>query len=94
LWSSALWEGCRAQARPRLEDLAQRVSATPEWQELVAPPNVQDTLRHIVQAMRYRRRVNETWGFAADGATGAGISALFAGPSGTGKTLAASLVSI
>jgi SpoVK/Ycf46/Vps4 family AAA+-type ATPase len=50
------------------------------------------TLREIVLHVRQRFRVHQTWGFASRGARGLGINALFAGPSGTGKTMAAEVL--
>ncbi len=50
------------------------------------------TLREIAAHLRQRAMVYETWGFAGKGARGLGISALFAGASGTGKTMAAEVL--
>jgi len=87
-----LWAACRGQARPRLDDLAQRIDAAASWEDLVLPEAQARTLREIVAHVRHRSRVYEEWGFAQRGTRGLGISALFAGPSGTGKTLAAEVV--
>ena len=85
----ALWRACRSQARPRLDDLAQRIEALAGWDDLVLPPLQLGTLRAIVAQVRRRSHVYEDWGFAAKSERGLGISALFEGPSGTGKTMAA-----
>jgi hypothetical protein len=87
-----LWNACRAQARPRLDDLAQRIETRAGWNELVLPAPQLALLREIVAQARQRARVYETWGFARKSARGLGISALFAGASGTGKTLAAEVL--
>jgi vesicle-fusing ATPase len=87
-----LWEGCRAQARGRLDDLAQRIVTAAGWDDLVLPPEQKRALREIVANVRQRATVYERWGFAAKSLRGLGISALFAGASGTGKTLAAEIV--
>ncbi|HEX8394223.1 MAG TPA: ATP-binding protein [Longimicrobium sp.] len=87
-----LWAACRAQARPRLDDLAERIRGDAGWDDLVLPDDQARTLRDVVTHVRHRTRVYETWGFGRAGARGLGISALFAGPSGTGKTLAAEVV--
>jgi len=87
-----LWEACRAQARPRLDDLAQRIGPVATWDELVLPGSHRRILREIVAHVRHRARVYETWGFAAKSGRGLGISALFAGASGTGKTMAAEVL--
>jgi ATP-dependent 26S proteasome regulatory subunit len=83
-----LWDACRMQARPRLEGLAQRIEPAATWDDLVLPEMQKQLLRQIVVHVRERTKVYQTWGFAAKGSRGLGISALFAGPSGTGKTMA------
>ena len=87
-----LWDASRLQARPRLDDLAQRIVSTVTWDDLVLPQRELDTLQNITTHLRQRLRVYETWGFAAKSSRGLGLSALFAGPSGTGKTLAAEVL--
>jgi hypothetical protein len=87
-----LWEACRAQSRPRLDDLAQRIEPAAAWDELVLPEAQRRVLREVAVHVRQRARVYEAWGFAAKGARGLGISALFAGASGTGKTMAAEVL--
>jgi AAA+ superfamily predicted ATPase len=87
-----LWDACRGQARPRLDDLAQRIEADAAWDDLVLPEAQTRTLREIVAHVRHRAMVYEEWGFARKGGRGLGISAMFAGPSGTGKTLAAEVI--
>jgi SpoVK/Ycf46/Vps4 family AAA+-type ATPase len=83
-----LWEICRAQARPQLDDMAQRITPRATWRDLVLPDAQRQVLREIGIHVRRRAKVYEEWGFAAASARGLGISALFAGPSGTGKTMA------
>ncbi|HZP82863.1 MAG TPA: ATP-binding protein [Chthonomonadaceae bacterium] len=85
----ALWEACRIQARPRLDDVAQRIEPAADWDELVLPEGQKRILRDIAAHVRQRATVYETWGFAGKGGRGLGMSALFAGASGTGKTMAA-----
>ena len=87
-----LWSRCRALSRPRLEDLAQRITPSAGWDDLVLPALQKNTLRQLAAQVRHRMKVYETWGFSAKGRRGLGISALFAGPSGTGKTLAAEVL--
>jgi len=88
----ALWRACRVAARARLDDLAQRVDARAGWDDLVLPPAPLATLHAIAAQCRQRMRVHEDWGFATAGARGLGVSVLFAGASGTGKTLAAEVL--
>lgn len=87
-----LWELCRINARTKLDDLAQRIEPVAGWEDLVLPPTQMQTLRDIAGHVRQRRRVYEAWGFMSKGTRGLGISALFAGASGTGKTMAAEVL--
>jgi ATPase family associated with various cellular activities (AAA) len=87
-----LWDAARARARPTLGSLAQRIEPKATWDLLVLPEAQRDTLREVAAQVRQRQKVYETWGFAARSDRGLGISALFAGPSGTGKTMAAEVL--
>ncbi len=88
----ALWDACREHSRPRLEDLAQRIHAGTTWADLVLPDAQLRLLQDISAHVRRRTLVYETWGFGGSGSRGLGISALFAGGSGTGKTMAAEVI--
>ena len=87
-----LWNACRALARPKLEDLAQRIVPCATWDDLVLPKLQMKTLRQLAAQVRHRLKVYETWGFAAKSRRGLGVSALFTGASGTGKTMAAEVL--
>ena len=89
---AALWDACRVQARPRLDDLAQRIEPSATWNELVLPDAQRRTLQEVAIHVRRRLQVYERWGFADKGRRGLGISTLFAGASGTGKTMAAEVL--
>lgn len=88
----ALWNACRSLARPKLEDLAQRIVPNAGWEDLVLPEAQKNILRQLAAQVRHRMKVHETWGFSAKGRRGLGVSALFCGDSGTGKTLAAEVL--
>ncbi|TVR53149.1 MAG: ATP-binding protein [Puniceicoccaceae bacterium] len=88
----ALWSICRTRCRPTLGGLAQRIQTAATWKDLVLPPARLRTLRTIVAQVRHRHTVHETWGFARLNRRGLGLAALFHGPSGTGKTLAAEVL--
>ncbi len=90
--AARVWDACRERARPRLDDLAQRIETGAGWDDLVLPSAQTRTLHEVAAHVRHRARVYESWGFGRRGARGLGISALFAGPSGTGKTLAAEVI--
>ncbi|VTU35476.1 ATP-binding protein [Variovorax sp. PBL-E5] len=83
-----LWHACCEQARPRLEELAQRIEPVADWQALVLPEAQLAILRQLAAQVRQRIRVHADWGFGAQGQRGLGISALFFGESGVGKTMA------
>ncbi len=86
------WRICREHARRSLDALAQRVEAGACWADLVLPDAQVETLRQIAIHVRQRAVVNDQWGFAAKHARGLGMTALFAGSSGTGKTMAAEIL--
>jgi hypothetical protein len=87
-----LWTACLSHARPKLEELAQPIRTQATWADLVLPDKERQILKTIVAQVRQRAKVYEQWGFAKQGDRGLGISALFAGASGTGKTLAAEVL--
>jgi len=87
-----LWNACRAQLRPRMDGLAQRIHAKATWDQLILPDSELMLLRQIADQVRHRGRVYEQWGFGERMNRGLGISALFAGESGTGKTMAAEVI--
>ena len=89
---AAMWDACRALARPRLEGLATRIEAVAGWDDLVLPGPQVRALHQIATHVRHRARVYEDWGFAAKSHRGLGITALFTGASGTGKTMAAEVI--
>jgi hypothetical protein len=87
-----LWHACRALGRRRLDDLAQRVIPVSRWEELILPEQQKAILRQIVAHVRNRLKVCDEWGFAGKSSRGLGLSSLFAGESGTGKTMAAEVL--
>ncbi|WP_414588439.1 ATP-binding protein [Scytonema sp. PCC 10023] len=90
--NNILWDVCRIQARPRLDELAQRIEPAAGWEDLVLPPLQKQILHEIAAHVRQRSTVYGSWGFGGKSARGLGITALFAGASGTGKTLAAEVL--
>jgi SpoVK/Ycf46/Vps4 family AAA+-type ATPase len=87
-----LWNACLSHSRPQIEELAQPIRTQASWDNLVLPEKEAQTLRTIIAQVRQRAKVYEEWGFAKTGERGLGISALFSGASGTGKTLAAEVL--
>lgn len=90
--SERLWQECRKRARPRSCHLMHRANSRCTWEDLVLPEDVLKPLRELALQVRFRKTVHEDWGFAAKGLRGLNLTALFSGPSGTGKTLAAEVV--
>jgi AAA+ superfamily predicted ATPase len=88
----AVWDACRNQTRSHLDNLAQRIDSSVNWDDLVLPETQKDILRDIVAQVNHRSTVYETWGFGGKSTRGLGISALFSGGSGTGKTMAAEVL--
>ena len=87
-----LWETCLAVSRPKLERLAERIDAKATWDDIVLPEEERALLRQIAGQVGSRNRVYDEWGFRQRMNRGLGISALFAGESGTGKTMAAEVI--
>jgi hypothetical protein len=86
------WQVCRRHARRALESLARRIEPRASWNDLVLPPAQMQILHQIGVHMRQRALVNEGWGFSSRYSRGLGLCALFAGGSGTGKTMAAEIL--
>ena len=87
-----LWKVCLMNTRPRLERLAQRLDTKATWNLLVLPDHPLHLLHQIAAQVRQRYQVYQEWGFGDRMNRGFGISALFAGESGTGKTMAAEVI--
>ena len=90
--SAITWRICRQHGRRSLDKLARRIEPRATWSELVLPPAQTETLQQIAIHMRQRAVVNQQWGFAERYSRGHGLSALFSGTSGTGKTMAAEIL--
>jgi hypothetical protein len=82
----------RSQASPRLERLARRIQPGVAWPDLVLNRTTQADLELLVVRMRHQERVLDEWGLRRRSGHAEGVTALFAGGSGTGKTLAAEVV--
>lgn len=85
------WEACRLTGRQHMGKLAERLSGTPSWDDLILPPADKEVLEQIVLHVKHRAQVYEDWGMGQH-QRGLGITALFSGPSGTGKTMASEVV--
>ncbi|MCC0578461.1 ATP-binding protein [Streptomyces californicus] len=85
-------QGARAQNAAGLDRLARRIEPTVGWDDLVLPPDTRTQLRELTARARHRDRVLGEWGMRPGGGRGRGVSALFAGDSGTGKTMSAEVI--
>ncbi len=89
---SDLYAAARAQCRQTLGTIARRIEPLYTWDDIVLPPDALRQLREICQRVIHRQRVFGDWGFNHKLSLGKGVNALFSGPSGTGKTMAAEIV--
>jgi hypothetical protein len=87
-----LWDACREVGMAELRDLALGVEPRYGWDDIVLPEDELRQLREISDQVANRAAVYEAWGFGRGLGRGRGISALFSGPSGTGKTMAAEVL--
>jgi len=87
-----VFAAARAQSRVGLDGLGHRIRPHYRWDDIVLPEDRRRQLEEIVNHVRYRARVYDDWGFDRKLALGKGLNVLFAGPSGTGKTMAAEIV--
>lgn len=82
----------QAQARQVTSSLAQRIEPRHDWADIVLPPLQLEQLQAICSQAKHLCTVYGTWGFERKLSLGKGLNALFSGPSGTGKTLAAEVI--
>ena len=87
----ALFASARAQSDTQLARLAQRVSQRHAWEDLVLPAETRERVRALIDALASRDLVLGQWGLGAS-LGNLGLRALFAGPSGTGKTMTAAVI--
>jgi hypothetical protein len=87
-----LWDACLVRTRPRLDTLAERLEPKATWDDIVLPEMTLDMLHQIANQVRQRGKVYEEWGFRRRMSRGLGMATLFAGESGTGKTMSAEVI--
>ena len=87
-----LFAAARSHSNPRLTGMAHKILPRYTWEDIILPDEQMAILHEIVDAIRTRPLVMETWGVGRKLAAGQGITILFAGPPGTGKTMAAEII--
>ena len=83
---------CRMQSSLKIASLARKVKPFYRWQDIVLPPDQLEQIREISNQARFRHIVYGEWGFDRKLSLGKGLNALFSGPPGTGKTMAAEVI--
>jgi len=87
-----LYQACRSHSNQRLTHLARKVRPHYTWADIVLPPDQVRQLQEIVNYVRFRPLVYGDWGFDRKLPLSKGLNALFGGPPGTGKTMAADII--
>jgi len=83
---------CRQHSNQKLTSLARKIGTVYSWKDLVLPNDQFNMLREIYRQVTHRSLVYEKWGFEDKVALGKGLNVIFAGPSGTGKTMSAGII--
>ncbi len=87
-----LYDAARSIAAPRLDGLALRIQPRYGWDDIVLTRDGMEQLRELCARARHQRLVLDEWGFGTKHARRGGLTALFSGPPGTGKTMAAEII--
>jgi hypothetical protein len=91
-WIRTLDEAVRQHVVNRIGGTATRVADLASWADIVLPEDISDSLLEITSRVRHRKIVFEQWGFAKSITSARGITALFQGSPGTGKTMVAGVI--
>jgi SpoVK/Ycf46/Vps4 family AAA+-type ATPase len=87
-----IYAACRNQSRQRLNVLARKINPGYSWDDIILPSDQMGQLREICDYVQHYHTVYDSWGFYRKLSLGKGLNVLFAGPSGTGKTMAAEIM--
>lgn len=88
------YEACRIRSNQKLNALSIKIQPRYDWKDIVLPKDKLTQLKDICSYVRYRHIVYGDWGFDKKLSLGKGLNALFHGPTGTGKTMAAEPIAI
>ena len=91
-FAPSVWTSEHARAARALDGLAEPIQPQAKWDDLILPVAQLGQLRQLAAFQTHRATVLDDWGFRAKSSRGLGLAALFSGPSGTGKTMAAEIV--
>ena len=87
-----LYTACRNQSNQKLSEMAVKIESHYSWKDIILPEKKLSQLREICSQVKHRYRVFGEWGFDQKLSYGKGLSILFTGPPGTGKTMAAEVI--
>lgn len=87
-----LWQAARNLPRHKLGELAQKLVPVYTWDDIVLSKDIKEHLKEICKQVAFQSKVYQDWGLGSKLSRGTGISALFSGKSGTGKTMAAEII--
>ncbi|MBE7555650.1 MAG: ATP-binding protein [Anaerolineales bacterium] len=87
-----LFVAARAHSNPNLGSLARKITPRYDWKDIILPADQLTLLREIIFTVRGRPQVLDEWGVGSKLASSQGVTVLFAGPPGTGKTMAAEVI--
>jgi SpoVK/Ycf46/Vps4 family AAA+-type ATPase len=87
-----LYRGCKSQSNQGLTNMAKKIHLNYAWNDIVLPPAIMALLKDICNVVKYKGTVFYDWGFSTKFSLGKGLTALFTGESGTGKTMAAEVI--
>lgn len=87
-----LYKACRVQSSQKLNALARKILPKYTWNDIILPRDKQEQLKEICRYVKLRYIVFSEWGFEQKLSLMKGLNILFAGASGTGKTMAAEII--
>lgn len=85
-------DACRIVSQPKLSNFARKINAVYRWSDIVLPENQMQQLKELINHVKLKYKIIDAWGFRKKQSGTLGLTALFVGPSGTGKTMAAEIL--